>query len=373
MARRSLIAVGAAAAALPLALGIVGTAGAASAGVRLAGSSPVLAPGVAPQGAVPKNERISIQVQLKLPNEAALNAFALAVSTPGRAQYGKYLSPEQFRARFSPSAGQLARVASWLGKQGLQVTGFPANRFYVTAEGTAAQIESVFHTSLATVTANGQQRRVNSPDPTIPADLAVDVDGITGITEVLAHPTHVGGRDENPPSSDGTSSAESVEPSSSASAPPSAGFRVAGPCSSLLGREGGDEPATVRLGLPEPAPVGAVRLPAEPAAGCLRHEQRRRRRRRRARRDGGDHRRVRVADHRQRHHDLRAAQRPDPPVGRRPVLAEGLPSRPLAGPKQVRRLGLVRRGDARRRSGPRHGTRSQRLLRRRHAAATTAT
>jgi hypothetical protein len=53
----------------------------------------------------------------------------------------------------------------------------------VSAEGTAAQLEAAFHTSLVTVESNGQHRRVNSPEPAVPTDLAFDIDGVTGLTQ----------------------------------------------------------------------------------------------------------------------------------------------------------------------------------------------
>src|SRR5262245_55315948 len=99
--RRSLIALGATAAVLPLAIGPVSSAGAASSTVQLAGSAPELPQGVTTKGAVPRGERIAIQVQLKMRDEVGANALAIAVSTPGNALYGKYLTPDQFRARFS--------------------------------------------------------------------------------------------------------------------------------------------------------------------------------------------------------------------------------------------------------------------------------
>ena len=56
---------------------------------------------------------------------------------------------------------------------------------------------------------------------------------------------------------------------------------------------------------------------------------------------------------------------PDPPVQEVEVLPEGLPAVLRRRPQQVRRVGLVRRGDARRRGRAHHGPGRQHLLRRR--------
>jgi subtilase family serine protease len=46
----------------------------------------------------------------------------MAVSTPGHAQYGRYLSPAQVMARFGPTQAQVSAVRSWLSGAGLTVT-----------------------------------------------------------------------------------------------------------------------------------------------------------------------------------------------------------------------------------------------------------
>jgi subtilase family serine protease len=51
-----------------------------------------------------------------------LAAFAMAVSTPGHAQYGRYLTSAQVMARFGPTHAQVSAVRSWLSGAGLTVT-----------------------------------------------------------------------------------------------------------------------------------------------------------------------------------------------------------------------------------------------------------
>jgi subtilase family serine protease len=188
--------------------------------VRLEGSQVVLPAGTLAQTPVPPDDRVAIQVQLRLRDQAGADALALSVSTPGSPDYRRYLSADEFRTRFAPTDATVAEVSAWLTTQGLTVTSVPANHLYVAAEGTAAQVEAAFAIGLATIEVNGGQRRVNTAEPAIPADLADAVDGVTGLTEVLAHPTRVGGADET-----------ETTPVSSPAAAPAPGTRTAGPCS----------------------------------------------------------------------------------------------------------------------------------------------
>jgi subtilase family serine protease len=194
--------------------------------VRLEGSQAVLPGGIFAQTPVPPDDRVAIQVQLRLRDQAGADALALSVSTPGSPDYRRYLTAEEFRARFAPTDATVADVSAWLTSQGLTVTSVPANHLYIAAEGTAAQVEAAFAIGLATIEVNGGQRRVNTAEPAVPAELAAAVDGVTGLTEVLAHPTRVGGGAEMTPTT-----------VSSPAAGPSAGMRTAGPCSKWWGED----------------------------------------------------------------------------------------------------------------------------------------
>src|SRR5690348_15909620 len=74
-------------------------------------------------GAVAASKVISGRVYLASRDEAGLNAFVAAVSTPGSRQYGHYLTPAQAWARFGARPGAGAEVAAWLKSIGLRVTG----------------------------------------------------------------------------------------------------------------------------------------------------------------------------------------------------------------------------------------------------------
>ena len=87
MVRRTLIALGVSALAVPLVVvGGLGSAGAAPSMVRLSGSTLPSARLAANNPAVPRSARVRFQVQLRLRDQAGADALALAVSTPGSAR-----------------------------------------------------------------------------------------------------------------------------------------------------------------------------------------------------------------------------------------------------------------------------------------------
>ena len=65
---------------------------------------------------------VSARVYLAGQDPAGLAAYAQAVSTPGSASYGQYLTPAQVQDRFGPTSDQLTAIKAWLTGAGLTVT-----------------------------------------------------------------------------------------------------------------------------------------------------------------------------------------------------------------------------------------------------------
>jgi subtilase family serine protease len=65
---------------------------------------------------------VNARVYLAGQDPAGLAAYAQAVSTPGSASYGQYLTPAQVQLRFGPTSSQIDGIKSWLTGAGLTVT-----------------------------------------------------------------------------------------------------------------------------------------------------------------------------------------------------------------------------------------------------------
>jgi subtilase family serine protease len=193
-----------------LALG-AGTGAAGNGRVALAGSVPAWAKSSALKGAASGTSSVGFRVYLGWRNESAVKALAKAVSSPSSPSYGHYLTPQQFRQRFAPSQADVNAVESWLRSQGFQVDYVPQNNHYVEAEGTVAQAEAAFGVTLNEYRYQGMTLRAPAGALTIPSSLAGVVEAVAGLDE----------------------SAALVRPEASPSAPPSFGFRNAGPFSTF--------------------------------------------------------------------------------------------------------------------------------------------
>jgi len=86
--------------------------------------------------------------------------------------YHKWLTPAQFADRFGMTRNDIARVQSWLESQGLKVSSVANSRNLISFNGTAAQIETVFHTEIHNYLVEGVIHFANATNPSVPAALA---------------------------------------------------------------------------------------------------------------------------------------------------------------------------------------------------------
>jgi subtilase family serine protease len=170
----------------------------------LSGSVPGWAKAAALQSAAPGTDQVNFRVYLGWRNEDAATALANAVSTPGSASYRQFLTPQQFRAQFAPSQADVSAVQKWLRDAGFTVGYTPQNGHYVAAEGTVAQAQSAFGTTIGLYSSNGLTLHAPESVLSVPASLSA-VTAVVGLDDSAALVTH--------------------------SAPPSPAFVIGQPCS----------------------------------------------------------------------------------------------------------------------------------------------
>jgi subtilase family serine protease len=125
----------------------------------------------------------SVGFRVYLGWNAGAEAAAKAVSDPHSSSYGHYLTPQQFRQSFAPSQAQVGVVQNWLRSQGFTIDYTPQNNHYVAAEGTVAQANAAFGTTLKLYRVRGQTLRSPDADVSIPSSLATAVTGVLGLDE----------------------------------------------------------------------------------------------------------------------------------------------------------------------------------------------
>jgi len=179
----------------------------------LKGSAPSWATAKNLKGAADASTAVGFRVYLGWTDPDGAVALAKAVSDPRSSSYGQYLTPNQFRARFAPSATATAKVQNWLRSQGLDITYTPQNNHYISVEGTLAQAQAAFGAQFGIYAVKGRSLRSPMSDLSIPSELAATVKSVVGLDQSYQFVQSYRRLDTN--------------------APPSAGFRNSPPLSAF--------------------------------------------------------------------------------------------------------------------------------------------
>jgi subtilase family serine protease len=183
------------AAAATLAVGVLTSTAAAqpsTARAGIAGTHPAWATASARMSSRPVTSgTVTARVYLAGQDPAGLAAFALAVSTPGNARYGRYLTPAQVMARFGPTKAQVSAITGWLTRAGLTVTKVQDEMGgYVAVQGSVQAAARAFGVTFGTF--RGPDRRSDrAPEQTAtaPASVASAVLTVAGLDTATHHMT----------------------------------------------------------------------------------------------------------------------------------------------------------------------------------------
>jgi subtilase family serine protease len=132
--------------------------------------------------------RASMVFKLSPAQQADLDKLLAEQQDPHSANYRKWLTPEQYAARFGMSDSDLAQVSAWLKSQGLTVDGFSRGRTQVFFSGTADQVESAFHTQFNRYLVDGELHFANATEVHVPAALSSTVMSFRGLDDFRPRP-----------------------------------------------------------------------------------------------------------------------------------------------------------------------------------------
>jgi subtilase family serine protease len=142
--------------------------------------------GAADLGEAASNTQLSAVTIYFGPTDAQqsdLNQLLADQQNPSSQQYHKWLTPDQFGARFGVSSSDMDKVKGWLQSKGLTITSVAPSMNYVTVSGSIGQVESAFKTQIHSFTENGEQHISNVSDPQLPAAIANMVVGVRGLND----------------------------------------------------------------------------------------------------------------------------------------------------------------------------------------------
>jgi uncharacterized repeat protein (TIGR01451 family) len=149
---------------------------AAGAGLTtLSGHVPAAISQLTAEGSLPETNRLSLAIGLPLTNTGALSNLLQQVYDPSSTNYHKYLTPDQFTARFGPTAQDYQSVIDFATRNGLVVSGTYSNRMLVDVTGKVSDIQNAFHVALHTYRHPTENRDFYAPDtePTVDSSLPI--------------------------------------------------------------------------------------------------------------------------------------------------------------------------------------------------------
>ncbi len=123
-------------------------------------------------------EHMQLLLMPSTEKQGSLAAFLDNAHNPASPQYHKWLTPQQFGETYGVDAEDVSKVSAWLASHGFTVTSVSNSRTVIEFSGTAAQVQSAFHTEIHKYLVNGVEHWANSTDPEIPAALAPVVAGV---------------------------------------------------------------------------------------------------------------------------------------------------------------------------------------------------
>ncbi len=120
--------------------------------------------------------------------QAALDKLLAEQQDPHSPNFRKWLTPEQYAARFGMSDSDLGKVTAWLKSQGLRVDGFSRGRTQVFFSGTADQVGDAFHTEFHRYLVEGETSLANAVEISVPQAISGMVLGFRGLENFRPRP-----------------------------------------------------------------------------------------------------------------------------------------------------------------------------------------
>lgn len=137
----------------------------------------------APTGEIAPDRMLKMTITLKLRDAEELNRLMSEQQDPASPNFQKWLTPQEFSARFGPDPAQFKAVHDWLVANEFRIVAENIAQRSITFTGRASQAERVFRTRI--VTYAGGESYANATDPYIPAQFAGLIGAISGLDNVM--------------------------------------------------------------------------------------------------------------------------------------------------------------------------------------------
>jgi hypothetical protein len=138
----------------------------------------------APTRAREEAQPLLLTIVLKRTDQRGFDRYLHDVYDSRSALFGRFLTPEGVSDRFGPSVQTYDRVRDYLRSKGFALVAGSADRLTLTIRATRARVERAFGLHIRDYETAGRRFFANDADPMIPARLAGDIQGLTGLSNL---------------------------------------------------------------------------------------------------------------------------------------------------------------------------------------------
>ena len=131
---------------------------------------------------------ISIALVLPLSKPKAAAEYADRVSTPKDELFGKFLTPQEFAARFGANENDYETAKTWAKQNGLTISQESISRTTLTVTGTVSQFEQLFNVQMNDYRSpQGDEFSSVSAEPKVPKPLSSILMSVVGLNGAPVH------------------------------------------------------------------------------------------------------------------------------------------------------------------------------------------
>ncbi len=129
-------------------------------------------------------QKLRVALAIQPPHMAEEEAFLKKLQDKTSPEFHKFLSAEEWDARFAPSAADEQKVVDWAVSQGLTITHRFKNRLLVDVEAPAGVLEKAFGVTINSYKIGAELDFSNDRDPVIPAALNGILYSVQGLNNI---------------------------------------------------------------------------------------------------------------------------------------------------------------------------------------------
>jgi subtilase family serine protease len=137
-----------------------------------------------------QNKQITITVWLNQHNKATLDATVAEMYDKNSPNYLHFLTMEQYKVQFAPTAKDVATVREFLAAHNLKVTSVEQNNHFVTAQGRVGDAQAAFNVQINRMIVAGKVHRVSDSAPSVAGAAGALVSAVQGLND-LSYRSHV--------------------------------------------------------------------------------------------------------------------------------------------------------------------------------------